>query len=438
MIASWMVYCTVVALCLGLAALAAEHLARLYGKPARAVWAVALAASLLVPLVNWTVVHGGGAAAEGAQGIRMLPAVATSLLNSPLQAYAPVGPVLPQWDGVLLMLWLVMSLGLVALLLASFWRIKRERRGWQVAMVDGRRVLVSHHAGPAVVGLVNQEVVVPDWILGLSDGMRRAALQHEEEHMRAGDLRLIMSASLAVLLLPWNIPLWWQLRRLRTALEADCDGRVLQRLGDVRTYGTLLLEVGGRAWYPRMATLALIERRSSLARRITIMTARPRLRVAQACVALAVVGAFALLACETPVPSQASDDAQLMVVLVEPAYDEASVDEPPERISSPPVEYPKLLMDAGIEGHVLLQAIVGVDGKVEPGSVEILESTHRAFDLPSKSLLERTVFRPGKVNGEPVRVMIQLPIQFTLIGMPGGEMPEPPEDGVGLVGARRN
>jgi len=306
MIASWIVYCVLVALCLGVAASAAEHLIRLYGKPARGVWLVALVGSLLVPIVNWTVVNRVDASADGSQAVLLSPVVATSLLSSPLQAYAPVGPVLPELDGALGVLWLGMSLGLLALLFVSFWRLKRERRGWHTDTLDGTRVLVSNHVGPAVVGLFNHEVVVPDWIVGLSAGMRRVALQHEEEHMRAGDLRLIMFASLAVLLFPWNISLWWQLRRLRTALEADCDGRVLRQGVDMRTYGTLLLEVGSRAWYPRLATLTLIERRSSLARRIEIMTSRPRLRIAQACVAVVLAGSFALLACETPVPSQLS------------------------------------------------------------------------------------------------------------------------------------
>jgi len=437
MIASWMVYSVLVALCFGVAASAAEHLIRLYGKPARGVWVVALVGSLLVPIVNWSVVNRADAMADGSRAILLSPVVATSLFSSPLQAYAPVGPVLPGLDGAFGVLWLGMSLGLVAILVVSFWRLKREWRSWHEATLDGNPVLVSSHVGPAVVGLFNHEVVVPDWIFELSAGMRRVALQHEEEHMRAGDLRLIMFASLAVLLFPWNISLWWQLRRLRTALEADCDGRVLQRGADMRTYGTLLLEVGSRAWYPRLATLALIERRSSLARRIEIMTLRPRLRIAQACGAVVLAGAFALLACETPVPSQLGDE-EAALGQVAGAYLETEVDSQPQRISSPPLEYPRLLQQAGIEGSVLLSAIVGVDGKIEAGSVEILESTNEAFELPSKSLLERSVFRPGKVDGEPVRTRINLPIQFTLMSKSHDEVPEPPEGGVGVSTVKRN
>ena len=66
MIASWMIYSIMVALCFGVAASAAEHLIRLYGKPARTVWVVALVGSLLVPLVNWTVVNRADGVADGA------------------------------------------------------------------------------------------------------------------------------------------------------------------------------------------------------------------------------------------------------------------------------------------------------------------------------------------------------------------------------------
>jgi bla regulator protein BlaR1 len=425
MMASWMVHCIVVALCFGLAAMAAEHLARLYGKPARGVWAVALVASLLVPVVNWALVirvdsFGGRLAVP-------LAPVTTSLLTGSLRAYAPTTPLLPGWDAALAAVWLGMSLTLVALLVGSFRRLARERGGWREATVEGRRVLVSHHVGPAVVGVMAPVVVVPDWLLGLSSAVKRVALQHEEEHQRVGDLRLMLVASLAVVVCPWNIPLWWQLRRLRTALEADCDARVLDGGADIRTYGTLLLEVGSRVWYRRLATMALIERRSSLARRIEIMTSRPKLRIAQACVAVGLATAFALLACETPVPSQSGDE-EGDIMLVGEVYAEGAVDQPPERISSPPMEYPRLLMEAGIEGHVLLQAIVGIDGAIEPGSVEILESTDRGFELPARRLLERSVFRPARVNGSPVRVLIQLPIQFAIVRGLNEEAPDAAED----------
>jgi protein TonB len=97
-------------------------------------------------------------------------------------------------------------------------------------------------------------------------------------------------------------------------------------------------------------------------------------------------------------------------------FNEAVVDEPPERISSPPLEYPRMMQQAGVEGMVVLQGVVDTTGRVEPNSIDVVSSTNRAFEGPAKNLLRRSLFRPGRVRGQPVRVLIQLPIQFNLIG----------------------
>ncbi len=99
-------------------------------------------------------------------------------------------------------------------------------------------------------------------------------------------------------------------------------------------------------------------------------------------------------------------------------FTEAVVDEPPERISSPPLEYPRMMQQAGVEGLVVLQAIVDTSGRIEPESIVVVSSDQRAFEGPAKLLLRRSLFRPGRVRGVAVRVLIQLPIQFTLIGGP--------------------
>ena len=108
------------------------------------------------------------------------------------------------------------------------------------------------------------------------------------------------------MLTPWNPALWWQLRRLRLAVEADCDARVLRRRADVRAYGSVLLEVGRRASRGRLAAAAAFaEPVSTLERRIRIMTAprvrRPLLRAAGLG---ALAAALAVAACEAPAPTQ--------------------------------------------------------------------------------------------------------------------------------------
>ena len=90
------------------------------------------------------------------------------------------------------------------------------------------------------------------------------------------------------------------------------------------------------------------------------------------------------------------------------------VQEKPEVLSGPPTAYPELLRQAGIQGVVMVQAIVDTSGRVEPNSVKVVSSPNPGFDAPAKNQVLKTLFRPARVYGHAVRVLIQLPINFTL------------------------
>jgi beta-lactamase regulating signal transducer with metallopeptidase domain len=171
--------------------------------------------------------------------------------------------------------------------------------------VDGVPVLVSPDTGPAVVGLIRSHIVLPEWACEADPEVRALMLEHEGEHLRAGDPRLLAGALLVVALMPWNPAVWWQLRRLRLAVEIDCDARVLRRRGDVRAYGALLLEMGRRAGASRLAVAAFSEPTSFLERRIRAMTA-PALRFAglRAAGFGALSAALVAAACSMPGPVQ--------------------------------------------------------------------------------------------------------------------------------------
>ncbi len=93
---------------------------------------------------------------------------------------------------------------------------------------------------------------------------------------------------------------------------------------------------------------------------------------------------------------------------------EAVVDEPPERISFPPLEYPRMLLEARIEGQVVLEAVIDTLGHAEPESIKVISSTNRAFEGPAKDGLRKALFRPGRVRGQAVRVLVHLPLRFVI------------------------
>jgi TonB family protein len=90
--------------------------------------------------------------------------------------------------------------------------------------------------------------------------------------------------------------------------------------------------------------------------------------------------------------------------------------QPPERVSSPPIMYPRMLQGAGIEGDVTLEFVIGVDGRVEPGSVRVISSPHEAFSNSARAVIEGSEFRPGQVLGRPVRTLVQTVIGFHIGG----------------------
>jgi protein TonB len=93
---------------------------------------------------------------------------------------------------------------------------------------------------------------------------------------------------------------------------------------------------------------------------------------------------------------------------------EGAVDERPEVISGFTPEYPDLLRQAGIEGTVIVEAVVDTGGHAEPGSIRVVRSTNRAFDNSAREAVLRTVYRAGRVGSERVRVLVQVPITFAI------------------------
>ena len=92
---------------------------------------------------------------------------------------------------------------------------------WTGENAQGRSVLLSEEWGPAVVGFLKPQIVLPRWCRDLDDDDLDLILDHEAEHLRAGDLRLLLVAGILPILAPWNLPIWWQLGRLRIAVEGD-------------------------------------------------------------------------------------------------------------------------------------------------------------------------------------------------------------------------
>ena len=79
-----------------------------------------------------------------------------------------------------------------------------------------------------------------------------------------------------------------------------------------------------------------------------------------------------------------------------------------------PPEYPNSMRESGMTGRVVVQFVVGPNGRVESGSIKILESTNSAFAAAVREVLPRHRFSPAKIGGKAVRQIVQQPFVFRL------------------------
>jgi beta-lactamase regulating signal transducer with metallopeptidase domain len=290
MIAAWMAYALVVAVLVSVAALIAERIAHLRRWPGRWIWMVAMLLSIALPLLFG--LQNARSNAKPAVAIAALVAVA----EPPVYARSPIA-----WiggdsttsarrvasDAWLLGGWAASSALVLATLTLGWLQLRRRLQSATDSAMNGVLITVTRDVGPAVVGMLRPRIVVPRWLLHQDTHTRAIVIKHEQEHLRAHDIRVLGTALLIAMLLPWNLPLWWQLRRLRFAMEVDCDARVLRAGQSPSPYSAVLLRVATHLVPLRAAAAGLSESASLLEKRIRIMYTPPRKRWRLLCVLLA-------------------------------------------------------------------------------------------------------------------------------------------------------
>ena len=331
-----MLYITAIGALLAAVALVTEQIFAQLGWARRGVWLVSLTASLALPayaLLTYDASRPGSEPASLAQGTALEVAAATDAStsasseaisanwNRELAAWAEQfdlaawrnarSSVWPAWrelDKPLALLWIASTAAMLLICGTAWLGLRREARRWSTVEIDGTRVLVSEQLGPAVFGLLRSRIVVPRWLLDAPDEMRALALRHEREHVAARDPVLIGVALLAIALAPWNPALWWQLRRLRFAIEIDCDARVTHRDIDPIAYANVLLAVRERHAPTPFAAIALTEPVSQLEKRIRVLTQTVRtIRPLAIALSLSLATALLVAACAITPPDNGAN-----------------------------------------------------------------------------------------------------------------------------------
>ncbi len=434
------------------------------GKPRRLPWAFAIAAATLWP-------HAAGlwAVLVPRAAVTRITTRISSDASQTLAVHLPIGTSTAEMiDRALVIAWIALSCALSARIVLAMLRMRAVTRTAESATLDGTPVLVSESAGPAVSGFWNPRIVVPRWLLGLDAPLRGLVLRHEREHVASGDGGLILGAALATALMPWNPAVSWMARRLRLAVEQDCDARVLAAREDPERYGRLLMLVAQRQSHARLAPM-LAESNADLEWRIETMnepTTKHSLARAVTLHAAAIgltVFAFtspAMAGVRTPravspVAVAAPAVRMLPTVVAQTQAQQAPVRLPPpkpvgQEQKAPPApakteqkeaaksageviglavsksveeapntqrpRYPDILRSAGVEGVVIVQFVVNEDGSADTSSLKVLRSTHALFQAAVRSAMPNMRFAPAMVKGRPVRQLIEQTFEFNVVG----------------------
>jgi len=95
------------------------------------------------------------------------------------------------------------------------------------------------------------------------------------------------------------------------------------------------------------------------------------------------------------------------------------LEEHAEVLTAPLPLYPDLLRQAGVQGRVVLEAVVDTTGRVLAQSISVVSATSPGFVAPARQALLATLFRPAMSGGKPVRMLVRIPYEFAIRSGPG-------------------
>ena len=407
MLLAWMAYSVLFGAITYAAALAVDRVAATWGRSQRFIWLAAVIIAVAVPVLLATRPRVEPVRASVTQfapeldvPIVSTPVVSTNVAHESTRAW--IARTIAAADPIVIRVWLLASLIWCALLVRAAIGVRRRRVHWRAVEIDGTAVLVSPAVGPAVVGALAPCVVIPQWALTLDAPARALMLRHEREHIRARDPLLLLGGALAMTLAPWNAALWLLVRRLRLAIEIDCDQRVLRASAHAREYGELLLTVSARKAAPLPFATSLAERRPFLERRIKAMTTSnpryPRL-VSAGCMLL--VAAASTAAMRAPHPNSLITQQTSAPTLSAPAIESPSIASPVAAEPAPAKVLESLPTPMSAPPVLETPAAKSID--ILPPTAQVLPTIRRGPDSLSLEDIRKliAVHHPSALNGDP-------------------------------------
>lgn len=356
---------------------------------------------------------------------------------------------------ILLLLWGLMSAGLLLLMLISFVSFRLRLRApharpWQPGeeiSSNGRTWppvwYTDRIPSPLTLGLIKPRIYLTPAAAESDSATLAAILHHELAHVRRRDGWVTLLQGAALVIHPFNPLVWLMNRRLTSYREQVCDDFALRHTAIApREYGRALIDQLGRS-VPAPLMLhpktLFFETKRDLKQRLQQLltrkegtmnnhtTIRQKLLLASLMAGLLFISSQCQE--ESIELSESQPTAPTGEITGPPGVKYVPYDEPPRPIGGyaailPNVVYPEKARAAGIEGMVAVQAFITEDGKASEITVfknDTSETTVFKNDTGDPSLweaamaaIQNTAFEPAKQEGKPVGVWIIIPVNFKL------------------------
>lgn len=360
-------------------------------------------------------------------------------------------------DLVALIAYIAASIYFAARLLYRLHRTRTLRRAAQPAALTGEplaiwqrcaRIFSVHDAqiatsagivGPSTVGIRRRIVLLPPALLtSLSHEDLTAALAHEFAHMRRHDFAKNLLYELIALPIAWHPLLWLTRHRIAESRELLCDELAAQATHGASRYAHSLLRLA--AAFSRTTPVTTLHAigildANILERRVMQLTRHHPITAASRRTAIIVALALGVATCASAMSLRLEVPAQSIIPMhTAPvhAVERIGAQQPdrPVRVAGgvlagqivskvAPV-YPQEAKEQGIQGSVVLHAIIAEDGTVKElavisGPPELQKSAVEA--------VRQWVYKPYLLNGVPTEVETTITVNYAL-----GNSPQPPSE----------
>lgn len=303
-------------------------------------------------------------------------------------------------------------------------------------------------ASPSTIGIRRRIVLLPPVLLtSLAQDDLAAALAHEFAHMRRRDFAKNLVYEIISLPTAWHPFLWRTRQRIAESRELVCDELAAQATNGPSRYAHSLLRLAASvSGSTRAATFHavgmldanILERRVMALNRKRPIAATSRRFTVTAVVLLGTATCAAAMTLRLEVPAQA-----IAVTAVTRASSDGPISSAESRelwartaahaqvriaggvaagqiISKVNPIYPIEAKASGVEGSVLLHAIIGKDGTIQ----QLAVISGPPLLVPSAmDAVKQWVYRPYLLNGEPVEVETTITVNYSLANSASAQPP---------------